>query len=82
VWLVVDGVVQIEYQVKNAANHVEEGTLQVQGAIENAKKARKYQVRRTTWRCCHGMRALLRPLMQTHELELTGGWVSLCSAVC
>lgn len=34
---------QIEYQVKNAANHVEEGTLQVQGAIENAKKARKYQ---------------------------------------
>jgi t-SNARE complex subunit (syntaxin) len=34
---------QIEYQVKGAANYVEEGTLQVQGAIEHAKKARKYQ---------------------------------------
>ena len=31
---------QIEYQVKGAANYVEEGTLQVQGAIEHAKKAR------------------------------------------
>lgn len=29
---------QIEYQVKGAANYVEEGTLQVQGAIANAKK--------------------------------------------
>jgi len=29
---------QIEYQVKGAANYVEEGTLQVQGAIEHAKK--------------------------------------------
>ncbi|GAB5029977.1 epimorphin family [Nannochloropsis oceanica] len=34
---------QIEYQVKGAANYVEDGTLQVQGAIESAKKARKYQ---------------------------------------
>lgn len=34
---------QIEYQVKGAANYVEQGTQQVQGAIQNAKKARKYQ---------------------------------------
>lgn len=34
---------QIEYQVKGAAQYVEDGTLQVQGAIQHAKKARKYQ---------------------------------------
>lgn len=29
--------------MKGAANYVEQGTQQVQGAIQNAKRARKYQ---------------------------------------